>query len=93
MHFISDEIFNSSHKMDEAKIRLETALERFPSYEGESGDNKSEFSWSGVFVTSSGKRIRASFWDWKGGLRYSNVVSIWVNDYNYLNEFKSFLEQ
>jgi hypothetical protein len=91
MHFISDDIFNPSHKMGEAKMSLATTLERFPDYK--SGCDKCAFSWSGIFVTSSGERVRASFWDWKGSLRYAGYVSIWVSDYNYLNEFQSFLEQ
>lgn len=87
--FYPDTIFNSSHKMGEAKISLEKALAKFPDYETE---EKCEYIWSGCFSASDGNEIRASFWSWKGGLTYCGLVSIWIKDDRYLDEFKRFIQ-
>ena len=92
MRFIPDQTFNSSHKMGDARITLSKALAKFPNPETEDGDGKVEFQWSGSFVAADGTKMRASFWCWKGSLRWGNQVSIWVDKPEYLPEFKRFIE-
>jgi hypothetical protein len=92
MTFIPDTSFNSSHKMGDASISLTRALEKFPNPNDSESDGKCEYSWSGSFIASDGTKIRASFWDWKGGLRAGCGVSIWVDDSKYLDEFRKFIQ-
>lgn len=90
--FKPDQTFNSSHKMGDAKISLEKALAKFPEPNDETDDGKCEYSWSGSFTAKDGTVMRASFWDWKGGLTVGMGVSIWVSNLRYLDEFKRFIE-
>lgn len=90
MIFKPDHKFNSSHKMDEAKISLDKALKEFG--EGDTECEKVEHLWSGSFTAKDGTVMRAAFWDWKGGLRMGFGVSIWVDKPEYLPEFKQFIE-
>jgi hypothetical protein len=92
MTFKPDTEFNSSHKMGDAKITLEKALAKFPEFNDENCDGKVEHSWSGSFTAADGTIHRASFWNWKGGLRMGYGVSIWVDKPEYLQEFKQFIE-
>jgi hypothetical protein len=36
--------------------------------------------------------MRASFWDWKSGIRAGCGVSVWVDKEKYLPEFIKFIE-
>jgi hypothetical protein len=78
--------------MGEAKITLDKALAKFPNPDTEDGDGKVEFLWSGSFIAADGVEMRASFWCWKGSLRYGGYVSIWLDKPEYLPEFKRFIE-
>jgi hypothetical protein len=90
--FKPDTIFNSSYKMGDAKISYDRIMAKFPESNCDDDCGKCEFSWSGAFTAADGTVMRASFWDWKGGLRHGFGVSIWVSDYRYLTEFKRFIE-
>jgi hypothetical protein len=92
MTFKPDQTFNSSHKMDGASIGRTKALAKFPEPNDSNDDGKCEFSWSGSFTAKDGTVMRASFWDWKGGLSQGCGVSIWVDKPKYLQEFKEFIE-
>jgi hypothetical protein len=92
MTFKPDTTFNSSHKMGDARITLEKALAKFPEHNDASDDGKVEHGWSGSFKAKDGTEMRASFWCWKGSLRWGNQVSIWVDKPEYLVEFKRFIE-
>lgn len=89
--FTPDTTFNESHKMGDAKISLDYALGKFGEGNSESCE-KVEFSWSGKFVAKDGSEHRASFWDWKCGLRDCNTVSVWVDNPMYLPEFIKYIE-
>ncbi len=90
--FKPDTIFNSSCKMGDAKISRDRALAKFPEPNECDVDGKVEFSWSGTFTAADGTVMRASFWDWKGSLKWGDQVSIWVDKPEYLPEFKRFVE-
>jgi len=92
MTFKPDQTFNSSHKMGDARITLAKALTKFPEPNIPTSDGKVEFDWSGSFTAKDGTVMRASFWDWKGSLKWGNYVSIWVDKPEYLAEFKKFVE-
>ena len=92
MTFKPDQTFNSSHKMGDAKITLDKALAKFPEPNDSNDDGKVEHSWSGSFTATDGTVMRASFWNWKGSLRYGGYVSTWVDKPDYLDEFKKFIE-
>lgn len=89
--FKPDTIFNGSHKMGSATISLKKALAKFPET-NEDDCEKVEYSWSGSFTASDGTVLRVSFWDYKGTLRMSNQVSLWISNPAYLDEFKRYIE-
>jgi hypothetical protein len=92
MTFTTDHEFNSSHKMGEASISLDKALIRLGEPSDTDVDGKCEYQWDGQFTASDGTTMRASAWDWKGGLRAGCGVSIWVSNPAYLIDFKKFIQ-
>jgi hypothetical protein len=90
--FTPDTTFNESRKMGDARISLECALAKFDKGNAGCDDGKVEFSWSGKFVAKDGSNHRASFWDWKGGLRSGHGVSVWIDNPMYLPEFIKYIE-
>lgn len=92
MTFKPDSEFNPSHKMGDARINYNYAIGKFGEGDTSNCDGKCSNHWSGSFTAKDGTVMRASFWDWKGGLKAGYGVSIWVSNGKYLDEFKKWIE-
>ena len=92
MTFKRDDKFNSSFKMGEAKVPYINTIANFGSGDTSNCDGKVPNLWSGSFKARNGTVMRASFWNWNGGLIIGEGVSVWVSNPKYLTEFIKFLE-
>lgn len=90
--FITDQDFNQSHRMGHVTVTLAKMVTKFGNATDENIDGKVSHEWTGEYTAKDGSKHRASVWDWKGSLLWSNQASVWIENEDYLPEFKGFLQ-
>ena len=49
-------------------------------------------NWNGIFTSSDGSEMKASFWSHADSLYNCGSVSVWIGNNLYLQEFKDFIK-
>lgn len=84
--FKFDDIFISSYVMMRVEgVSYDALVARF-------GFGDGYDTWNGTFTSKDGSEMRASFWSHNDSLYNAGMISVWIRDNMYLQEFADFIK-